>query len=123
MNNFKDTKMRTTIAVMLTLCAISLQGCFISINSGNPKSDKSKCVNESAVKTTLGAIASLPSEEAKIAALSALAQTPMNEDDHIALIKAIETVNNSQARQDLLITSINTRRDAKAGEKPKKTCQ
>ena len=96
-----------TIVVILAVLAISLQGCFITVNGDGSCSGKMKKGEESAVKTTLNAIDKIPNEEGKIAALRALVDKPMRSDDYNAVIKAIEGIQDAQAREELLITAIN----------------
>ena len=112
-----------TIVVILVVLAISLQGCFVSVNSdGNcGSSSKVKKSEESAVKTTINTINNLPSEESKIATLRALSDSPMSEDEHIALIKAIEGIQDVNDREELLIAAINARTASKS-KKPVKNC-
>ena len=52
--------------------------------------------------------------------LRALADSPMTEDEHISLIKAIENIQDAQAREELLIAAINARAESKPA--PKKNC-
>ena len=109
--------------VILLGLVMSLQGCFISVNSEKGCSGKSNKEKQTAVKATLDAMNSLQSQEAKIEALGSLARTPMAESDYIAVVNAIKEIKDEKAKEELLIDAINSRREYKENEKkPKKGC-